>query len=135
LNREADEQPLLWIPWQMAPRFRKLPDEIPLLAFRRPRVYALAPSNRPAQIRQESDFSKAARAIFFLPVAYSTPLQRKFSYMEHKQNLLVSGVPQRYSASWRMFENAQTRLKLSFSQLPLGIITILIIGVIPSDPG
>ena len=34
-----------------------------------------------------------------------------------------------------MFENLQTRSKLSFSQLPLGIITILIIGVIESNPG
>jgi len=34
-----------------------------------------------------------------------------------------------------MFEKSQTRSKLSFSQLPLGIITILIIGAIDSAPG
>jgi hypothetical protein len=40
-----------------------------------------------------------------------------------------------YASGWRMSENPQTRSKLSFSQLPLGIITILIIGVIQSNPG
>jgi hypothetical protein len=34
-----------------------------------------------------------------------------------------------------MFENPQTRSKLSVSQLLLGVITILIIGVIQSNPG
>jgi hypothetical protein len=116
-------------------RRKSFESKITLLAFRRPRVYALAPSKRPAQIRQESHISKAARPIFILPLSCSMPLERKFSYTQHKQILLVSGVPQRYSASWRMFENSQTRSKLSFSQLPLGIITILIIGVISSGPG
>jgi len=33
-----------------------------------------------------------------------------------------------------MLADSQTRLQLSFSQLPLGIITTLIVGVIQLDP-